>query len=98
MLEKEIERKCIRLAKVSHNVANVKLEGTVGWPDRLFLYAGRVMFIEFKAPGKLPRPAQVNIHKQLRAIGFTVHIVDSVAEFEILIGNWLEEVKCLSLL
>jgi len=40
------------------------------------------MFIEFKAPGKKPTPLQNAWHEKLRALGFTVHVIDNVSDFE----------------
>jgi hypothetical protein len=55
-----------------------KLNFGEGWPDYMFLYDGRVMFIEFKAPGKKPEPLQLVVHQQLREAGAIVHVIDEV--------------------
>ena len=52
--------------------------GTTGVPDRICLRAGRVVFVEVKAPGKKPRPIQLRRMSQLRAHGFTAFVVDSM--------------------
>lgn len=50
-----------------------------GWPDVMFLgYGGKILFIEFKAPGKLPTPKQEIKIKLLRELGFEVAVCDSV--------------------
>lgn len=49
-----------------------------GVPDRIFIKAGRVVFVEFKAPGKKPTPLQKHIHKKLENEGMEVHVVDSI--------------------
>ena len=60
-------------------VLKLRLLGTIGWPDRLFLApGGRVMFVEYKAPGKKPRPSQVKIHNTLKRYGFHVYTVDHI--------------------
>ena len=47
-------------------------------PDRLLLLPGaRIAFVEVKAPGKEPRPLQTHRHKQLRALGFPVFVLDN---------------------
>jgi len=43
---------------------------------------GRVVFIEFKAPGKKPTPLQAAWHSRLRALGFEVHVIDNVSDFK----------------
>ncbi len=40
--------------------------------------AGRVAFVEVKAPGEKPRPLQVHRMEQLRRLGFKVFVVGSV--------------------
>ena len=53
MRESTIERAVCAYAK-SKGCLTLKLSGQnqKGQPDRMFLHNGRVMFIEFKAPGK----------------------------------------------
>ena len=74
MLEKDIER-TLRDGVRALGGLCLKLvcPGFTGVPDRLILLRGGVMaFAETKAPGKLERPRQVLVHRQLRALGFTV--------------------------
>jgi hypothetical protein len=47
-------------------------------PDRLFFRNGKVLIIEFKAPGAVPNKGQRLVHKILDKAGFKVHIVDDV--------------------
>lgn len=78
VLEKSIEGPCVTWAKARGIVVR-KMNGfgTNHWPDRMFLYpGGRVVFIEFKTPGKRPTPMQSELHAQLRALGFECHVVD----------------------
>lgn len=52
-----------------------------GVPDRLVvLPSGRVIFVELKAPTKKPTRLQQHIHGQLRALGHTVLVIDSLEE------------------
>lgn len=53
--------------------------GRTGAPDRLFVKGGRVVFIEFKAPGEEPRADQLREHKRLREHGAEVYVVDSIS-------------------
>lgn len=47
-------------------------------PDRIVLLpGGRLVFVECKAPGKLPRADQLREHERLRALGFSVVVLDS---------------------
>lgn len=82
-MEKHIEAKCRKIAKArGHVFWKLEVAGYPGVPDRLMLSPGRVAFIEFKAPGKKPTPLQAAWHAKLRALGFTVHVIDNVSDFE----------------
>ncbi|WP_404465219.1 VRR-NUC domain-containing protein [Micrococcus antarcticus] len=48
-----------------------------GVPDRIVMLAGRVVFVELKAAGERPRPLQLVKHRQLRAVGMDVRVIDS---------------------
>lgn len=79
MLERDIERAVMTWAKGQGCIClKLNLIGNTGWPDRLFLYNGKCVFIEFKRPGgKLHRnqPQRINA---LRAQGFTAEVFDNV--------------------
>ncbi|EBC6125611.1 VRR-NUC domain-containing protein [Salmonella enterica] len=71
-----------------HLVAEVKKAGGVAYkfvspgrrsvPDRIVLLpGGRLIFVECKAPGKPPRADQLREHERLRALGFSVVVLDS---------------------
>jgi hypothetical protein len=52
--------------------------GNSGVPDRLVLLpGGKSIFIELKASGKVPTTIQIQQHRKIRALGFTVLIIDS---------------------
>lgn len=54
----------------------LNLKGNVGWPDRLFGYLGRSVFIEFKRRGAdLARNQPERVYQLVRA-GFTVGVYD----------------------
>lgn len=78
-----------------HLVAEVKKVGGIAYkllspgrravPDRLVLLpGGRAVFVECKSPGERPRPEQLREHERLRALGFTVVVLDSKNLEEIL--------------
>ncbi|MGG2141727.1 VRR-NUC domain-containing protein [Symbiopectobacterium sp. RP] len=71
-----------------HLVAEVKKAGGIAYkfvspgrrsvPDRLVLLpGGRLVFVECKAPGEKPRADQLREHNRMRALGFTVVVLDS---------------------
>ncbi len=79
MLESSIEKK---LKKKIESVTGMCLKfvspGWSGAPDRICLFPnGKLIFVELKAPGEKPRPLQEKRHKELRALGFEVRVIDS---------------------
>jgi len=81
MLEAQIENPVVREAKANgYKVRKVCWFGHRNAPDRLFMKPGRGFFVEFKAPGEAPRPAQVREITRLRKAGFEVHVIDDLEE------------------
>lgn len=78
MREKTIELQLTRAVKsIGGMCPKFVSPGTDGMPDRIVLLPGcRIGFVEVKAPGKEPRPLQVKRHRQLRALGFLVLVLD----------------------
>ena len=91
MREKQVEQKLIKAVKdVGGMCPKLVSPGTDGMPDRLVLLPGcRIAFVEVKAPGKTPRPLQVMRHRQLRALGFPVFVLDDRSQ----IPHILESIK-----
>jgi len=82
MRESLIERKCCQWAKANdwlvYKFVSPSLSGV---PVRLFIRAGAVVFVEFKATGEQLRPLQVRVIAKMREQGATVHVIDSVEDF-----------------
>ena len=88
-LEKSIEEKLVKAVKKSGGLALKFLSTVNGYPDRIILVKlGRVGFVEVKAPGKKPRPLQVQRIKQLKELGFKVFVLDDANQ----IPTILEEI------
>lgn len=84
MKEKEIEQKLLTEVK-SHGGVCWKFTspGTAGVPDRIILMPkGVIAFVEVKAPGEVPRKIQLKRHRQLRALGFRVYVLDNPADIQ----------------
>lgn len=81
MLEKQIEAKVCDYAK-ERGMAVYKFTSPnrMAVPDRMFIYNGRVFFIEFKRGGQKPTPAQEREHHRLRQHKVPVFVVDNVDE------------------
>jgi hypothetical protein len=54
--------------------------------DRLFIKAGRHVWIEFKRSGKKPRIGQLRDHERLRRAGAEVHWVDNLTDARRILG------------
>jgi len=81
-LEATIEKECCRRAETAgwwHR--KVQWVGSRDAPDRVFIRDGQTVWVEFKAPGKVPRPTQAREHKEMREAGATVLVIDDVDDF-----------------
>jgi hypothetical protein len=80
-LERDIEGKVVDIAK-KNGWLSFKFVSPAqrGVPDRIFMKSGRILFIEFKAPGKQPTPLQDHIIRKMVDAGCEVHVCDSVEE------------------
>lgn len=69
----------------------MKLSGAnqKGQPDRMFMRDKRVLFIEFKAPGKRPTALQEKWLKNLRKAGFPAVFCDDTQDGYDLINHLL---------
>lgn len=87
MLEKKIEEKVNEYAKSKgFLVYKFTSPNRRAVPDRMYVHpSGHVSFIEFKAEGKLPTPAQVREHAKLRGHGVQVDVVDSIEQGKMVI-------------
>lgn len=79
MLERQIEKKACELAKAAGWLPfKFVSPAQRGVPDRIFIKDGRIVFIEFKAPGAKPTKLQWRMIERLIAQGCEVHVCDSV--------------------
>jgi len=78
ILERSIEENLTEYAK-DQGVLVLKLNVKYrrGWPDRLFLKNGGILFIEVKRPGEEPTLIQEHVHGLIRSQGFAVVVVDN---------------------
>ena len=79
MRESKIEKDVCAWAR-AHGILPVKFTpmGEVGYPDRIFLYKGKAVFIELKATGKVARPLQAHRIQVLVNNGFIAEVHDNV--------------------
>ena len=62
-------------------------------PDRMFIYRGRVFFIEFKAPGKKPTPGQEREIERIRKQDVKCFVCDDAAGGKFLIDTMVNEIN-----
>ncbi len=70
-----------------------KLNFGEGWPDRILLYRGHVIFIEYKRLGEKPTALQEYVHGTLRKQGFEVYVIDDKQRGRDLIKEWYDRVN-----
>lgn len=82
MYEHELEDfAAARFAEAGHACLKFVSPGFAGVPDRIVLSnTGRVLFIEFKAPGQKPRRTQPKVIAMMRQLGHRVELVDTHAQ------------------
>lgn len=81
VLESELERDHrSRAIEAGWMVVKIMRASPNGFPDRLYLRDGRYVLIEWKRPGKPATPQQIKRHKEIRAHGGEVYVVDNVVE------------------
>lgn len=79
MLEKKIENTVSEYARSNGMMAyKFSSPGRAAVPDRMMIYNGLVFFIEYKAEGKKPTPAQQREHAKLRDQNMVVFVVDNI--------------------
>lgn len=81
VLEREVEKPAKDYAEqYGWWVAKFVSPGRRGVPDDVFIRDGRVLFIEFKRPGKDLRPQQRKRIREMREHGAEVHVIDNLAD------------------
>lgn len=98
MKESATERRHFRIARLAGwFVDKIMRTSLNSFPDRFYARAlpqdvcrtcnrGRVVLIEWKRDGKGPTPQQKLRHRQLRAAGVEVHVVDNIADANSILG------------
>ncbi len=92
MLEKDIEQRFVRYAKLKGCTAyKFSSPNRRGVPDRMVVGPnGLLFFIEFKAPGRQPSALQEREMQRLRDYGFPVYLIDKKGAAEQLLDLLIE--------
>ena len=79
MTEKNIEQYLVRKVRETGGKAYKFVSpGNAGVPDRLLILpSGKVIFVELKAPGKVPTNLQKAKHRELEKLKQRVFVIDS---------------------
>lgn len=83
--EKYIERTLVKRVEALGGLC-IKLltNHFLGLPDRMVLLpGGKMLFVELKSTGQKPRKIQTVVHSKLRALGFTVLVIDNVEQINL---------------
>lgn len=91
MLERDIEaylvKRCKEIGALCDKFVSPQRRSV---PDRLITFSGRVLFVELKATGARPTPAQVRDHERRMEVGAEVVWLDSKEAVDVVIA-WLVE-------
>lgn len=90
MLESVIERHLMRRMRVIGGEAYKWVSpARVGVPDRICMFpCGKVVFVELKAPGKVPTVRQEREHRRLRELNQTVEVLDTLTSVNRMIKKY----------
>ena len=80
MLERDIEKALVkRVKELGGKCEKFTSPGRRSVPDRLVTLPGNIIiFVELKAPGKTSTAKQLKDHKERRALGCDVRVIDSM--------------------
>jgi len=95
MLERDVEQYLVRrIAKLGGKAYKFSSPSNRAIPDRLCcLPRGRIVFVECKAPGKVPTKLQNLIIGLLRTLGHEVLIIDTKEKVDVLYNTLKEELN-----
>lgn len=81
MRESYIEKKVCDFAKQQGwSVFKFSSPNNRGVPDRIGFRDGKVVLVEFKAPGKKPTALQLKVIERIRNEGIECHVIDSIED------------------
>jgi hypothetical protein len=93
LIEAQIQKPVIAYArsKLGLHCTKMDVRNSAGIPDYLIWMPWKLLMIEFKRPGAEPTPLQVERHKQLRKLGYEIHVVDNIVEGKELLRRTLSQ-------
>lgn len=93
MGEKILERRLREeVKKMGGKAMKFVSPGNNGVPDRVVLFPnGKCCFVEVKSTGKKPTPIQSVVHKEFRALGFHVWVIDTKEGLDLFLKYYAEQ-------
>ena len=79
ILERDVKKYLTkRVKEMGGEIRKAEWIGHVGAPDlRVLLPNRKPVWVELKAPGKVPEPHQIREHNRMRRLGELVEVIDS---------------------
>ncbi len=95
MLEQTIEQYLVkRVKELGGKAYKFSSPSNKAVPDRLCCFPkGIIVFVECKAPGKVPTPLQKKVHRNLRKLSHEVLVIDTKEKVDIMCEIIKEELK-----
>ena len=95
MLEKHIEKYLVdKVKSLGGKAYKFSSPSNRAVPDRICCFPkGITIFVELKAPGKGPTPLQNKVHRDMRAMGQQVLVIDTKEKVDVFIHHMREELK-----
>lgn len=88
VLEKDIEKKCKKLAEAQGALfLKASIPGYPGFPDRLLILPHETVYIELKRPDGVLTKLQSAWHARLSQLGHGIFVIYSVDEFKKLLAE-----------
>ena len=92
MLERDIQKSVVSYARRNDVIAHkFSSEARRNVPDYIFLFDGRIYFIEFKATGQVARAGQQREINKLKAAGFKVDVCDDKSIGKLFINMFIQD-------
>ena len=87
MTEKNIEQYLVgKVREMGGKAYKFVSPGNAGVPDRLVIFpSGRIIFIEMKAPGRVPTNLQNAKHRELKKLNQKVFVIDSKEKVDVVL-------------
>jgi hypothetical protein len=93
VIEGDIQKPVIAYARKGLGLRCTKMDvrNSAGIPDYLIWMPSKLLLIEFKKPNGEPTPLQAETHKELRKLGYEIHVIDNIEQGKELLRRTLAQ-------